>query len=169
MTTYLTIRALHVLFGALWTGIAVFSALWLMPLAQDLGPDAQKMAQSLQRRGYIVAVPVIAIAAILSGIWLYWRYTGGFSAEASRTPSAMAFGTGGVLAILSLLIGGMFISRNMVRATALSRSAATAPDGERAAMIGAAAGLRRRATAATRLVAFLLATTVVLMSVAHYL
>ena len=49
--------------------------------------------------------------AILSGFWLYWRYTGGFSPEGSRTHAAMAFGTGGIIAVLAFLIGALMISR----------------------------------------------------------
>src|SRR5262245_55431286 len=126
MIAYLTVRAIHVLAGGLWVGFAVFSAWWLIPLAQDLGPDAARVTSSLKRRGYIVAVPVIALIGILSGLWLYWRYTAGFSSEVSRTASAMTFGTGGMLAILAFLVGIIVVRPAMVRSTAMARDAATA-------------------------------------------
>lgn len=169
MTTYLSIRALHVLCGALWAGFAVFGAVWLMPMMQDLGPDAAKAGQSLERRGFMAAVPVVALLAILSGAWLYWRFTGGFGPEASATPAAMAFGTGGVLAILSWILGGLFIGRSMAKAGALSIAAAKAPEAERGKMLAQAAALRRSAMLFNRLVALLLVIIVTLMSVAHYL
>jgi hypothetical protein len=169
MSTYLVIRALHVLTGALWVGVAVFSAWWLVPLAKDLGPDAGKVTASLQRRGYIVAVPVIALTGILSGLWLYWRFTGGFSPDASRTPAAMIFGTGGMLAILAFLVGVIVIRPAMARATAMAREAAgSTNENDRRRLMAAAEALRGRAGTAGSLVAVLLVLTVILMSIAHY-
>ena len=170
MLTYLTIRAVHVLAGALWFGFAVFSAWWLIPMAKDLGPHGPQVGASLQRRGYIAAVPIIAMVGILSGVWLYWRYTGGFSPEGSRTPAAMAFGTGGILAILALLIGGLLISRSMARATAMASQAAGAgSENDRRRLLAGAEALRNRAGVGAQIVAVLLAVTVILMSIAHYL
>jgi hypothetical protein len=167
---YLTLRALHVLCGAIWVGAAVLSALWLVPMTADLGPDAAKVGASLKRRGYLVAIPVFAMTAILTGVWLYWRYTGGFSPEVSRTPAAMAFGTGGVLAVLAFLIGMLTISRSMMRATALMQQAISASDeNDKRRLMTAAAGLRGRAAAGGRTVATLVVITIVLMSIAHYL
>jgi hypothetical protein len=167
---YLTIRALHVLCGALWVGAAVIGTLWLVPMTSDLGPDAAKVGASLKRRGYLVAIPVIAATAIVSGFWLYWRYTGGFSPEASRTPAAMAFGTGGVLAVLGFLIGSITISRSMMRATALMQQAlAAGNDDDKRRLMNAAGAFRNRAAVGGRIVATLLVITIVLMSVGHYL
>lgn len=169
MTIYLSIRTLHILCGALWVGFAVFGALWLMPMAQDLGPDAAKVGQSLQRRGYMAAIPIVSLVAILSGVWLYWRVTGGFEPAASATPAAMAFGTGGVLAILSWVIGVLFIGRGMANAGAIAIKAASATEAERHRMLAEATALRTRALIINRLVAAMLVITIVLMSVAHYL
>jgi len=170
MHLYLIIRALHVLCGALWVGIAVMSAVWLVPMTGDLGPDAAKVGASLQKRGYMIAIPAIAVTAILSGIWLYWRYTGGFSPEGSRTHAAMAFGTGGILAVLSLLVGVLLISRSMMKATALfSEAAASTNENDKRRLGAAGQRYRQRAGAAGRVVAALLVTTIVLMSIAHYL
>ena len=167
---YLTIRALHVLCGALWVGAAVISTLWLVPMTGDLGPDAAKVGVSLKKRGYLVAIPVIAITAILSGFWLYWRFTGGFSPEVSRTPAAMAFGTGGILAVIAFLVGTILISRSMMRATTLMQQAMASTDGgEKQRLMGDAGRFRGRAAVGGRIVATLVVITIILMSVAHYL
>jgi hypothetical protein len=166
---YLTIRALHVLCGALWVGAAVIGTLWLVPMTGDLGPDAAKVAASFKRRGYLVAIPVIAITAILTGFWLYWRFTGGFSPEVSRTPGAMAFGTGGILAVLAFLVGSLVISRNMMRAAALMQQALSSSDeNDKRRLMMVAGGLRNRAALAGRFVAVLVVITIVLMSIGHY-
>jgi uncharacterized membrane protein len=44
MTTfYLTVRFLHVFAGALWLGMAIFSAFFLMPAIKEVGPDGGKV------------------------------------------------------------------------------------------------------------------------------
>jgi hypothetical protein len=167
---YLTIRVLHVLCGAIWVGAAVIGALWLVPMTGDLGPDAAKVGASLKRRGYLVALPVIAATAIVSGIWLYWRFTAGFSPEVSRTPGAMVFGTGGILAIVSFLIGTIVISRSMMRATALMQQAvASTNENDKRRLMAVAAGFRNRAAVGGRIVAALVVITIVLMSIGHYI
>ena len=129
-----------------------------------------KVGASLKRRGYLVAVPVIAVTAILSGFWLYWRYTGGFSPEGSRTPAAMAFGTGGILALIAFLIGMLVISRSMMKAMALTEQVmASSNENDKRRLMGVAGGLRARAAVAGRIVAVLVVITIVLMSIAHYL
>jgi hypothetical protein len=167
---YLLIRAAHVLFGALWVGIAVFAALFLTPLTSDLGPDAGKVAASLRRRGFLAFMPIIAIGTILSGIALYWRFTNGFSPEGSRTHAGMAYGTGGLLGVIAFLIGALVVSRSMIKATAFAGQAAGATDAaERARLLAQAGALRKRADAAGRLIAVLLVITILLMSTGLYL
>ena len=167
---YLFIRVLHVVCGALWFGFAVFSAWFLVPLAGDLGPDAAKLARGLQRRGFIVATPVIAGLAILSGIWLYWNYTQGFTPGLGNPHSLMALQIGGGLSILAFLVGALVISRAMRKSSSLAEQAAkTGSDGERATLLQQSAALRQRAGVAGKLVAILLLLTVILMSSALHL
>jgi hypothetical protein len=165
---YLTIRALHVLCGALWAGISVASVMWLMPLMADLGPHAEQAGNSLQRRGFHVVFPILAFTTILSGIWLYWRYTGGFSPEVTRTTAAMVFGTGGALGILALLLGALVIGRNMAKARTMMEQAASSNENDRRRLIGAARLHQQRSNAAGRIVAALLVITIVLMAIGHY-
>ncbi len=52
MTTfYLLVRFLHVLAGAIWVGMATFSAFFLMPAMKEVGPDGAKVMAALERRG----------------------------------------------------------------------------------------------------------------------
>jgi hypothetical protein len=169
MTTYLIVRAVHIVSTGLWLGIAVFSAMFLMPAIRDTGPDGGKVMGAMQRRGLVAFIPIVATFAIASGLWLFWRYTAGFSAEVSRSRTGMAFGTGGALGILAYLIG-IGIGPWMARARRLVEDAAALPDGaDRAGRFAAADRLRRRALLATRTAAALLLITSVIMSVALFL
>src|SRR5437763_9946864 len=48
---YLSVRALHVLFGAIWLGMAVFASFFVMPAIQEAGPEGGKVMAILMRRG----------------------------------------------------------------------------------------------------------------------
>ena len=87
---------------------------------------------ALERRGLLAFIPIVVSVSILSGVWLYWRYTGGFSPEISRSHAGMAFGTGGALGILAAIIGIGVVSRSLAKATALTKQAMTLPEAQRA-------------------------------------
>ncbi|MFI5178689.1 MAG: hypothetical protein ACHQO8_09000 [Vicinamibacterales bacterium] len=168
MTTfYLAIRVLHVLCGAIWVGMAVFGAFFLMPAIGDVGPDGGKVMAALERRGFVAFIPIIAALSVLSGLWLYWHYTGGFSPEISRTHAGMTFGIGGILGIAAAIIGAGVVSRAMAKATKLSKEAAGMIDtAARNAALAAANQSRQRGQTGARFVAVLLILTVSLMSIA---
>jgi uncharacterized membrane protein len=166
---YLAARALHVLLGAFWLGSVVFVVYFLMPSMAEAGPDAAKVMAGLIKRRYLAVVPVVALLTILLGLWLYWRFTGGFDPAQLGTPGAMVFGTGGILAIAAIHVGLLGMRRNTLRALARSRDAAALPDGaEKAAAMQAIRALRQRALVAGQIVAVLLVITALLMAIGHY-
>lgn len=163
---YLSIRVLHVLLGAIWVGVIVFTALFLTPAMRDLGPESAKLMASLRARGLIVFMPVVAGVTILSGIYLYWRYTAGFSPEVSRTPSGMAFGIGGACGILAYIIGMTIVSVSMSKAAKLAQALPTTPEPQRAALMATVNAHRQRAARASQIVAVLVVAAVMLMAAA---
>jgi uncharacterized membrane protein len=166
---YLVVRVLHVLCGALWVGAALFSSLFLTPAAQDLGPDGGKLMLALRKRGLIAYFPVIATISLVSGVWLYWRFTAGFSPEVSRSHAGMAFGAGAVCGIAAFIVGGPILSVSLVRAMKLTTEAASLSDArDKADRLSRAAALRRRAAAAGHIVSVLLIAAIVLMALARY-
>lgn len=166
---YLATRVLHVLLGSFWMGAIVFVAFYLMPAVRDAGPDGAKVMSGLVRRHYLNVVPIVALVNVLSGFWLYWRYTGGFDRALSGTPGAMVFGTGGILAVIALHIGFLSMRRNILRAMTLAGQAAhTADAAEKAALVARATALRLRAAKAAPIVAILLIVTTALMALGHY-
>jgi uncharacterized membrane protein len=168
MKTYLVIRVVHIVSTGIWLGMALMSALFMMPAIGESGPEGGKVMAAMQKRGLVSFVPIIATFSIASGLWLYWRYTAGFSPEMSRTPSAMAFGAGGALGILAYLIG-IPIGPSLARAKRLSVEAASMPEGaDRASRLATADRLRRRALISTRIAAALILITSAIMSVSLF-
>ena len=166
---YLSARVLHITLGALWVGAMVFAAFFLMPAVAEAGPDGAKVMAGINRRQYMNILPVVAVLNVVSGLWLYWRLTNGFQADLSRTPGAMVFGTGGLIAIVALHIGLTSVRKNMLKAGALMAKAGGMPDGDEKKKLMAEAGARRmRAFRAAPIVAVMLLLTVLLMAIGHY-
>ena len=165
--TYLTIRALHVLTAAFWLGAAAYGAWWVMPAIEESGPSGGAVMQALQRRGVIVLFPIVAGITVLTGIWLYWHYTAGFTPEISRSHAGIAFSVGGATGVLAFLLGAV-VGASSGRANRTAAKAATASAAERADLLATVAKLRRRATTANRAAAALLIVTILLMAVALY-
>jgi hypothetical protein len=168
--SYLIIRVIHVICGAAWLGSVLFTAWILMPAMGDAGPDAAKVGAMLDKRGIHAFLGIVSGLAVLSGIYLYWHYTAGFSPEISRSHGGMAFGFGGFVAIAALIIGGSIVGRSMKKAAALAQqAAATADQAQRQQLLGQAQALRVRAMGMARVVSILLLITISLMSIALFI
>jgi uncharacterized membrane protein len=164
------LRFIHVVSGAVWVGMVVFTTFFLMPAVQEAGPDGGKVMAGIQRRGVMTLMPILAIAALISGIWLYVRAAAGMHAEFAGSPVGMAFGLGGLAAILAWLVGMIVLRPSMLKAMALAQSLgpSTGAD-ERQRVMAEAQQLRLRAAAASRATAWLLLFAVAAMAVARYL
>ena len=163
------LRLVHVVLGALWVGTAVFTAVFLAPAMQDAGPDAAKVMGALQRRGFMTVLPILAIATLVSGLWLYWRASAGFQAAYVTSPVGLGFGVGGTLAIVAYAFGMIVTRPAMLRSVALAQTLGTASDDERRKIAAEVQRLRARGTAGGRVVAVLLTAAVAAMAVARYL
>jgi len=166
---FLGVRALHVLLGAIWLGMAVLIAFFVLPAIQEAGPDGGKVMLGMARRGIVAFIPSIAGLSVLSGLWLYWRFTDGFNPTLSGSMGGRVFGLGGLLGLAAAIIGGSVVSRNMKKVLALMNQVATSTDtATRTNLMQQAAKLRQRAATAGRIVAILLIVTIILMAIGHY-
>lgn len=166
---FLIARLLHVGLGAFWVGTALFNAIFLGPAFQDVGPDGAKVGAALVRRRMMVVLPVAAILTILSGFWLYWRVSGGFDAGFMGSRQGQALGTGGLTAVLALVLGLAIVRPAMVKAGELGQKAGQAAGPERDALLAQSQTLRLRSVAAGKWVTWLLVVTLAAMAVARYL
>ena len=125
---FLSMRVLHVLLAAIWLGATFFVSFLLMPAVNTTGAAGGQVMISLNKR----IVPLFASLAgltVLTGIYLYWRFTGGFDAAISRSNAGMAFGIGGVAGLLAAILGGSVVGRSSKKVVELMQQAATLPDG----------------------------------------
>ncbi len=166
----IVLRFVHVVFGALWVGMIFFSTFFLMPAIQEVGPEGGKVMAAVQRRGLMTVMPILAIGALISGIWLYIRAGAGMPAEFGRSPVGMAYGLGGLAAFVAWVLGMAILRPSMLKAMALGQSLGPSTSAEeRQRIMGEAQRLRGRAAAASRATAYLLLFAVTAMAVARYL
>jgi len=166
----IVLRFVHVVAGAIWVGMVVFATFFLMPAIQEVGPDGGKVMAAVQRRGLMTVMPILALAALISGIWLYIRAAAGMHAEYAQSPVGMAFGLGGLAAIAAWVVGVAVLRPSMLKAMALGQSLGpSASPEERQRVMAVAQRLRARAFAASRATAYLLLFAVAAMAVARYL
>ena len=166
--TLLVMRLLHVGLGVFWVGTMVFNALFLGPSIRDAGPDGAKVMGGLMRRRFMDVMPAVAILNILSGLWLYWKMSGGFQPAYMRSGAGMTFGTGGALAVIAFVIGVAVVRPSMLKAMALGPVIAQAQPQEKDALMARAQSYRSKAMGAGKVVALLLGLAVAAMAVGRY-
>lgn len=165
---FLSLRALHVLIGAVWIGAVAMTSLFVMPAMQDAGAGAGPVIGALMRRKIHAFMASIGGLTVLTGLYLYYRFTGGFDPALSGTRAAMVFGTGGIAGLIALIIGGAVVSRNAKKMGALAARLATASEPDRASIAADMGAARARAANASRVVLVLQVIAIVLMAIGHY-
>lgn len=167
---FLIIRSLHVLLAATWVGTVAFLYLFLMRVLDDVGPAAGPVMAGMGRRGISVLIASVGGLTVLTGIWLYWRFTGGFDPTASATMGARVFGAGGAAGILALIIGGAVVGRSAKKMGELlaASAAGTIDSSQRQALLTQVAALKRRMVIFGRVVLVLQVVALVCMAIGHY-
>jgi uncharacterized membrane protein len=165
---FLLIRATHVLLAAIWVGGTVFMTFVLMPALKDAGPSAGPVMSALMRRKLQAFMASLGGITVLTGLYLYHRFTGGFDPALSGSTGAMVFGTGGIAGIVALVIGGAVVGRGTKRMDALATQIASAPDAQRGALAAEMAATRARTLTFARVVAVLQVIAVITMAIGHY-
>ena len=166
---FLLIRAVHVLLAALWLGSVAFVVVFVMPAVTETGPAGAPMMGAFARKGLNAFMAVLGGITVLTGFYLYWRMTGGFDPALSATNSAMVFGTGGITGLISLIIGGAVVGRQMKGMGESGGKAMALPEGpERARLMGESNTARDRAVAGARIVLVLQVIALICMAIGHY-
>ena len=166
---FLAVRAAHVLLAAIWVGSVAFMVFFVMPASRETGPAAGPMMAAIARRGLNGFMGALGGLTVVTGFYLYWRFTGGFDPALSATRAAMVFGTGGIAGLISVIVGGAVVGRNMAKMAALAGRARELPEGaERARLTTEANAARDRGVAGARIVLVLQLIAVLCMAIGHY-
>ena len=162
-------RLLHILGGVIWVGMVFFTVIFLGPAVQDAGPEGGKVMGALQKRGVMNVIPAVALATVLSGLWLYWRASLGFDPAWVHSRLGMTLSLGGFAAIVAYVIGLTVMRPSMLAAMRIMQSLGGAAEAERAQGMAEAQRLRTRGRKAGLAVLWLLLLSTAAMAVARYL
>jgi len=168
-TVFLTARVFHIVCAALWFGAIVLLSMFLMPVLQQVGPESGKIMSGMERRGLVIFMSSVAGITILTGFYLYWHLTGGFDHSMMGTTEARVFGTGGILGLTAFIIGASVVGQSAKKVTALGAKMASMPEKDRPAATAEIQRLRKKMVTWGHLVMGLMAITIMLMSLGHYL
>jgi hypothetical protein len=160
----IVLRLFHVVLGMLWVGSAFITAFFIAPAIQDSGPAGGTVMLAVQKRGLMIAMPLMAIGTLISGFWLFAKNWSG----AMASPVAMTFGTGGAIALLTFIIGISFVMPAMNRAAKLMQTVGSLPEAERGARMAEIQKLRMRGGTLTKVVSYMLLAVAVAMAIARY-
>jgi hypothetical protein len=166
----IVLRLIHVVAGALWVGMVTFVTYFLQPALQEAGPEGGKVMAAIQRRGIMTVMPILAVATLISGLWLYLLAAGGQHGAFAQSGPGMAFGLGGLAAIAAFVTGMLVLRPAMMKAAALAQSLGPSATPEERQRVGAESQrLRARSAVASKAVNHLLFFAVAAMAVARYL
>jgi uncharacterized membrane protein len=163
------LRLVHIFGGVYWAGTVFFFVTFLEPSIRSLGPDGGKVMIRLFERGYLKLVPAVAIMTVLSGLWLLWILSSGFSPEYMGSSIGMALSTGATFAIIALIVGITFMRPAANRIWAIARRLPEEKDETtRKELMSEMDRARARVGLGGRIVFALLIGAVGLMAVARY-
>jgi uncharacterized membrane protein len=165
----LLLRLIHILAGVFWAGSAFFLAGFLIPTVRETGPEGGRvMGHLVGRRRLPVFVGIAMLLTVLSGLIMYGRTAAATHGTWTGTAPGIAYGIGGLAAILGAIVGMGVSGAAARRMAAIGQRAAEAgrPSPEPQAEIQ---GLQQRMMLGARIAAGLIAVAVVAMATARYL
>jgi hypothetical protein len=166
---FVPVRVLHVLLAAVWLGSTVFTSLLLMPAVNDSGPAGGQIMVNLGKRGISAFFGAIGGLTAVTGIYLYWRFTGGFDPTISASRAGMLFGIGGVAGILAVILGGAVVGRSSNRIVELMGQVMNMPDGpQKTSLLQDVTTLKGRLSTWGSVVLLLQIVAAGLMALGHY-
>lgn len=165
----IVLRLVHVLGAIIWLGSGLFSAFFLVPALNRLGPSvAGPLMGALQQRRMLTVLPIVAALTILSGVRLLHIVSAGFEPDYFRSGTGQTFLWSGIAAIAAFLLGILVARPAMVRVGQLSATMATTPEAERAARTAEIERFRRRGAVVSTGATWLLIGAAAGMAIARY-
>ena len=165
---FLSLLVLHVLLAAVWIGSTVFMTFFVMPVFEQAGPAGGQMMVALNRKGLSAFFGAIGGTTVLTGIYLFWRFTGGFDPVVSGSRAGIVYSIGGLAGLIAVVIGGSIVGRSAGKAVELIEQATKLSETEKKARLQQVAALTQRMKSAGAVVIVLQVIALALMAIAHY-
>lgn len=114
----IVLRALHIVFGALWVGSAFLFVAIIGPSAAEVGPSAGPLlAVVVKKKKAVIIIDALAGITVLAG-WLMWLKDGSdFASYGDWVTSSFGFALtlGAIAASVTMFVGLFGVGRNVER------------------------------------------------------
>jgi uncharacterized membrane protein len=107
---YILLRTIHIFASMLWLVSAIYYFYFVQPTVKTLGAAGPKFVRNLiEGRRYPLYMSLVSLLTILTGIWLYWRSSGGLQLSWIKTGPGIGFTISAVISFLVFLMGMLMI------------------------------------------------------------
>lgn len=159
------LRLIHIVGGVFWLGSAFTMFFLVGPAVQAAGEGGMKVMQYMMTKARASQrIMAAAILTVLSGGWLYWIDSDGFSSGWTRSGAGLGFGLGGILALIGLGFG-MQVGRNSRALAGLAGGMQGPPSEEQRRQIEA---IQKRADGLSKISSLALLLALACMATARY-
>lgn len=159
---------IHVVTAVCWAGGAFLIAWFLAPTVGASGEAGGSFMRNLtQGTKMVLYLNLASWLSVLTGLYLYWIFSGGFNPAWITTNQGLAFTISGLTAVAALIIGQTVSRPSSNRMAAIGREIQAGggpPTPEQAVEMSA---LNNRMLSAGRQVAVLLMLTIIGMALGH--
>jgi uncharacterized membrane protein len=163
------LRLIHILAGIFWVGAIFMIAGFLVPTVRASGPEGGRFMQHLMLRRRLSLFLLIAmLLTVISGFTMYARLTAATNGAWAGTRPGIAYGLGGLAAVLGAIVGGAIGGPAARRMAAIGQRAAEGA-GLSSEQQAEMQRLQRRSVLGSRVTAGLLAIAAGAMAIARYL
>ena len=167
---FLSMRVLHVVLAAAWFGAVAFLTLYLGPALAQMGPAGAGVITRLVERGLAKYMASIGGLTVVTGIYLFWRFTSGFDPALSGSRAGICFSIGALTGVIALILGGSMIGGSAKKLAAIAPRMASLPEGaERTALLSSAQQLGQKMATFGQIVLLLLLISLATMALGHYI
>jgi uncharacterized membrane protein len=165
----LTFRILHIVGAALWVGSVFIFTVAVGPAARAMGPEGGRLMQILEKERKLPQVMTfLAVTTLVSGGFLYWHDSAGFTLDWIGSRVGITFTVGAVLAVVVFAMGFLVLRPTTARMAAIGEEVRQGGGPPTEAQAAAIARAQRTMAMAGRATLILLALSTVAMAVARY-
>jgi len=166
---YLTfLRLVHIVCSVIWAGGMIYYAAFVIPASKSLGQDGAKFIQQLSGTKKVpVTMGVTATLTIITGILLMQRLLGGIKNSFGSTHGVILV-IGALLALSGFIIGLVVNISASKRMSVIGKMAADSGQQFNATQLEELKKLRNKSFTAANVIALLLFTSLILMSIVKY-
>lgn len=158
------------LLAATWLGATAFASLLLLPAVTEAGAAGGQVMIGLHRKGFPAFFAAVGGTTVLTGIYLFWHFTGGFGSAISASHAGIAFSAGGLAGLITLIIGGAVGGRSSKKVVeAMEQAAKTTDAAQKATLMMTAKELTQKMTTFGTVVLLCQVVALILMALAHYI